>query len=284
MTQQIIFKILEDIAQDLSRKQVIFPTFLDVTFKVHTALKDPNLNIEQLTKLVSVEPLMSAKIVRIANSVALSASSQPVADVKSAIARVGMETVRTVSFAIAIEQLIQSNQMRSFTDLSKKIWDHTVYVAAICRILAPKIAPRLNAEEAMFAGLVHDIGAFYLLSCAAPFPELVKDREALFDLLLGWHDSIGHALLSALDQPEQILIAVQEHEQDREIGKEKHMSDMLFIANKIANTESCWYANPGDVNEQDVARIAQILDANTLRNIREKSMNAIISLKQALAS
>ncbi|MDR1849961.1 MAG: HDOD domain-containing protein [Zoogloeaceae bacterium] len=284
MTHQITFKILEDIAQDLSGEQVSFPTFLDVTFKVRSALKNPNLNVEHLAELVSVEPLVSAKIIRMANSVALNASGRPVADVKNAIVRVGMEAVRTVSFAVAMEQLIQSRQMQAFADLSRKLWDHTAHVAAICRILAPKIAPRVNADEAMFAGMVHDIGAFYLLSRAASFPELVENRDALFDLLLGWHDNIGHALLSALDQPEQILIAVQEHEQDREIGKEKSLSDVLFIANMIANTMSCWHSDANEVDGQDIARIAQILDADTLQDIREKSREAIVSLKQALGA
>jgi HD-like signal output (HDOD) protein len=280
MNQQLTFKILEDIAQDLSRDQVTFPTFLDVTFKIRTALKRTNLNADQLAKLVSLEPLMSAKIIRMANSVALNASGKPVADVKNAIIRVGMEAVRTISFAVAIEQLIQSRHMKAFSDLSRKLWDHLAHTAAICRILAPKIAPSVNADEAMFTGLVHDIGAFYLLSRAVVYPEFVQDKEAVFDLLVGWHDSIGHALLSALGQPEQVLIAVLEHEQDREIRNEKTLSDVLFIANKIANTMSCWHNDGND--EGDIVRIAQILDANTLQDIREQSKEAIVSLKQAL--
>ena len=284
MTHQTTFKILEDIAQDLSGEQVSFPTFLDVTFKVRSALKNPNLSVDQLAKLVCVEPLMSAKIIRMANSVALNVSGRPVADVRNAIVRVGMEAVRTISFAVAMEQLIHSRQMQSFVDISRKLWDHTAHTAAICRILAPKIAPKINPDEAMFAGMVHDIGVFYLLSRAAPFPELVKNRESLYDLLLGWHDSIGHALLSALGQPEQILIAVQEHEQDREIKNEKTLSDVLFIANKIANTMSCWQNDRPNPDERDLARVAQILDADTLQDIRDKSREAIVSLKQALGS
>ena len=101
MASAVTFKILEDIARDLSGSEIIFPTFLDITFQVRAALKDPNLNIEQLSKLVGAEPLMSAKIIRMANSVAMNPSGREVADVKSAIVRVGMEAVRTVAFAVA---------------------------------------------------------------------------------------------------------------------------------------------------------------------------------------
>ena len=70
MSSALTFKILEDIAKDLSGDEITFPTFLDITFQVRTALKDPNLSVEMLSKLIGAEPLMSTKIIRMANSVA----------------------------------------------------------------------------------------------------------------------------------------------------------------------------------------------------------------------
>ena len=138
MSNPITFKILEDIARDLSGSEITFPTFLDITFQVRTALKDPDLTVEQLAKLVGAEPLMSTKIVRMSNSVALNPSGREIADVKSAIVRVGMEAVRTVSFAVAMEQLLKSKSMQSFASISAKLWDHSSHVAALCRVLDRK--------------------------------------------------------------------------------------------------------------------------------------------------
>ncbi|WP_026685945.1 HDOD domain-containing protein [Azovibrio restrictus] len=280
MTSQLTFKILEDIARDLSSDEVTFPTFLDITFQVRTALKNPNLNVEQLAKLVGAEPLMSAKIIRMANSVAMNPSGREVADVKTAIVRVGMEAVRTVSFAVAMEQLLQSKQMQAFEDISKRLWEHTAHVAALCRVLARKLA-KINGDEAMFAGLVHDIGVFYLMSRAANFPELVADKAELHALLVGWHDNIGHALLSALGQPESVLLAVQEHEQDREIASIQSLSDVLYVANKIANTVASWRDDSLD-GAVDTSMLADIFDAETLQSIIDESEEEVTSLKKAL--
>lgn len=280
MTSQVTFKILEDIARDLSGDEVSFPTFLDITFQVRTALKNPNLNIEQLAKLVGAEPLMSAKIIRMANSVALNPSGREIADVKSGIVRVGMEAVRTVSFAVAMEQLVKSKQMQAFESISKRLWEHTSHVAALCRVLARKIA-KVNGDEAMFAGLVHDLGVFYLMSRAANFPELVNDKVELYNLLVSWHDNIGHALLSALGQPESILHAVQEHEVDREITTIATVSDVLYIANKIANRSSSWRDPELDAGV-DTSILDRIFDADTLAEIIEESEEEVQSLKQAL--
>ncbi|HJV94258.1 MAG TPA: HDOD domain-containing protein [Azonexus sp.] len=280
MANAVTFKVLEDIAKDLSGDQISFPTFLDITFQVRTALRDPNLNVEQLAKLVGAEPLMSTKIIRMANSVALNPSGREIADVKSAIVRVGMEAVRTVSFAVAMEQLLQSKQMHAFEDISKKLWNHTSHVAALCRVLARKIA-KINGDEAMFAGLVHDLGVFYLMSRAANFPELVNDKVELHALLVGWHDSIGHALLSALGSPESVLVAVQEHETDREIKVLKSLSDVLYVANKIANRSSSW-RDPELDGAVDTSMLDDIFDAETLKEIVEESEEEVQSLKAAL--
>jgi HD-like signal output (HDOD) protein len=280
MAKALTFKILEDIARDLSGDEITFPTFLDITFQVRSALKDPNLNVGQLAKLVGAEPLMSAKIIRMANSVALNPSGREIADVKSAITRVGMEAVRTVSFAVAMEQLLKSKQMQPFEGLSQKLWEHTSHVAALCRVLARKLA-KINGDEAMFAGLVHDIGVFYLMARASNFPEIVADKNELHALLVGWHDNIGHALLSALGQPESVLVAVQEHETDRVVKEIKTLSDVLYVANKIANRSACW-RDPELDGAVDTAMLEEIFDPETLAEIIEESLEEVQSLKSAL--
>jgi len=280
MASAVTFKILEDIARDLSGNEITFPTFLDITFQVRAALKDPNLSVEQLSKLIGAEPLMSAKIIRMANSVALNPSGREIADVKSAIVRVGMEAVRTVSFAVAMEQLLKSKQMQPFEEISHRLWEHTSHVAALCRVLARKVA-KINGDEAMFAGLVHDLGVFYLMSRAANFPELANDKVELHALLVGWHDNIGHALLSAMGLPESVLEAVRDHETEREIVTINNLSNVLYIANKIANRTSSWRDAELD-GEIDTAMLDTLFDADTLAEIVEESEEEVHSLKAAL--
>jgi HD-like signal output (HDOD) protein len=281
MANSFTFKVLEDIARDLSGSEITFPTFLDITFQVRTALKDPNLNVEKLAKLVGAEPLMSTKIIRMANSVALNPSGREIADVKNAIIRVGMEAVRTVSFAVAMEQMIKSKQMKPFEAISQRLWEHTSHVAALCRVLARRVA-KTNGDEAMFAGLVHDIGVFYLLSRAVNFPELVADKVEMHGLLVGWHDDIGHALLSALGTPESVLTAVQQHENDRKISEISTLPDVLYVANKIANHSGFGWRDPKLDGVVDTTVLDTLFDAKTLAGLINESEEEVQSLKAAL--
>lgn len=280
MASPLSFRILEDVARDLSGEVVSFPTFLDITFQVRSALKNPNLTVEQLATLVGAEPMMSAKIIRMSNSVALNPSGRAIADVKSAISRVGMEAVRSVSFAVAMEQLIGSKKMAPFAGLSQRLWEHSISVAALCRVLARKMA-RINPDEAMFAGLVHDIGVFYLLSRAANFPELIEDKAELHQLLVQWHDNIGHALLAAMGLAEEVLLAVQEHEVERSVLVVKTLPDVLFVANKLANTLGGW-RDPEFGNAVDTSTLATIFDTEAISALLAESAEEVQSLKSAL--
>lgn len=282
MSDQISFRIIEDIARDLSGELVSFPTFLDITFQVRTALKDPKLTIDRLARLVEAEPLMSTKVVRMANSVAMNPSGRAIADVRSAITRIGMEAVRSVSFAVAMEQLLRSKNMAPFEALSKRLWEHSMHVAALCRLLARRVGG-INPDEAMFAGMVHDIGVFYLLSRAANFQELIADRHELNQLLVQWHDNIGHALLSAMGQSEELLTAVQEHECVRAMVKIKTLSDLVYVANVLANIKNGW-RDVEFVVAADLAGFAVLFGEGAIDDLLIESAAEVSSLKSALGA
>lgn len=282
MSNQDCFRILEDIARDLSGEVVSFPTFLDITFQVRTALRKPDLTIHHLGTLISAEPLMSTKIIRLANSVAMNPSGKAIVDVNSAISRIGMEAVRSVSFAVAMEQLLNSKKMAPFEALSRRLWEHTMQVAALARVLARRLT-QVSPDEAMFAGLVHDIGVFYLLSRAVNFPTLVDDPAELHALLVEWHDSIGHALLAAMGMPEELLVVVQEHEQDRTIDTLKTLGDVLFVANRLANLQHGWRDSLFCV-PLDPAKLSQLFDTQALGTLLAESAEDLASLKSALCS
>ena len=282
MSAQLCFSVLEDIAKDLSGDVVAFPTFLDITFQVRTALKDPRLSIDRLARLVEIEPLMSTKVVRMANSAAMNPSGRSIVDVQSAIGRIGMDAVRSISFAVAMEQLLGSKDMAPFETLSRELWEHSMQTAALCRMLARRVGG-INPDEALFAGLVHDIGAFYLLSRVVKFPEFVEDRVFLLDFLVQWHENIGHALLAAMGLPEDVLVAVQEHEQARDLTRIKTVADLVFVANRLANRKTRW-RDDAAVSETSDDEYQALLGVVSLDELLAESVEEVASLKAALGA
>ncbi len=135
----------------------------------------------------------------------------------------------------------------------------------------------------MFAGIIHDIGVFYLLSRVANFQDLIADPAELHQLLVQWHDNIGHALLAAMGLPEDLLIVVQEHEQERTLTTIGTLADVLFVANKLANVEHGWrdlqFSAPVDADA-----LAHLYDAAALDALLVESAEDVASLKSALGT
>jgi putative nucleotidyltransferase with HDIG domain len=262
---QRAFRFLENLAADLSKGEVSFPTFIDATVKVRLAVNDPSVTAERLARIISAEPLLSAKVVKLANSAALNQTGKEISDLKKAVLRVGFATVRTTAVAVAMEQLVASKDLEAFRQTSQTVWQHSLDVAAISYVLARKLT-KLNPDEAMFAGLVHDIGHFYLMSRASKYPELTEHSEELGPLLQEWHASVGHAVLDALGLPEGILKAVDEHELPNYSMPPRTMTDVLIAANVLTRTPNPLDKprDPGDRGNLDEQALRELLDESEL--------------------
>jgi putative nucleotidyltransferase with HDIG domain len=227
---QRAFRFLQEIAAGLSGNGITFPTFIDATVKVRKALNDPNVDAARIADVVSGEPVLATKLVRLANSAALNPSGRQVADVRTAVMRVGFNAVRSTAAAVAVQQVRASKDLAPFANEAERAWRHTLDVAAIAYVLARSLT-KLNPDEALFAGLVHDIGRFYLLSRAAGYPELIEHRDELEAIVAEWHPSIGEAILQGQGLPEPLAEAVANHELGEYRFPPRTLSDVVTLAN-----------------------------------------------------
>lgn len=231
---QRFLEFMNLLSSDLATGHISFPTFVDATLKIRKALGDPDIDAGTLAHVIASEPLLSARLLQTANSVAFNASDRPVADVKSAVIRVGHAIVRALAMTVAMEQLQAAPELQPVRGIAESVWRHSIDVAALSFVIARNV-PGQNPDEALFAGLVHDIGKFYLLSRAARYADLVADREELDRLLMDWHASIGSAVLTTLGVPEEVLSAVSEHELGGYAMPPRSLADIVVLANKAVH-------------------------------------------------
>ena len=83
--------------------------------------------------------------------------------------------------AIAMKQMLMSRSMVDFDELTRKLWEHSLHSAAAAYVLAKRMT-RINPDEAKLAGVVHDLGAFYMLYRALQYPELRKRPERIYSV------------------------------------------------------------------------------------------------------
>jgi len=233
------FQMLEDIAKELAG-DVVFPTYFDAVLRLRKVLQDPSQTLAGIAAAVSVEPLISAKVLHLANSIAFNPTGNEVKDMKAAIGRLGVNAVRTAALSIVMTQLLRAKGMAEFSEITHSLWDHSIRTAAAARVIA-RNCTRLNPDEALLAGLVHDLGAFYMLYRATQYEDLRQRPESIRYLIIHWHESIGVSLLNALGLPEEIVEATAEHDHARPPPAQlRSFSDIVYVANMLAGGHFEW--------------------------------------------
>lgn len=244
------FQMLADIAKELAG-DVTFPTCFEVAVRLRRILNDSDQSIQQIQAAVSVDPLICSKLLRLANSVAYNPMGSPVRDVGSAILRLGVNTVRSAAMAVAMKQLLLSKDMVPFSDTMDGLWEHSIRTASACCVLARRFS-RISPDEALLAGLVHDLGAFYMLYRASQYEELRTRPDTVKYLIAQWHESIGDTLLNALGLPEGIVEAIRDHDQPHQVpAVPRNLADIVYVGNVLAGGNFEWLYQDGAAADRD---------------------------------
>lgn len=213
--------------------ELCFPTSLDASQRVLRAVENPDIGLASLAKILVAEPLLSAKVIRLANSVALNPGGAVVRDVRQAVLRVGMDPIKSLAMVLVMDQLRQAQRHGPCRDLANRLWERSVHVAALSYVMAKKMT-RLNPDEAMFAGVVHDLGRFYLLSRIVDFPELLDDRPVLAETINDLSEGLTRAVFGALNLPESVVETVLASRAYGGTMPPATPGDLLFVACSVS--------------------------------------------------
>ncbi len=272
---------LDTIAADAASGNMVFSTHTDVALRVQRALDDPNCSIEKLKQLISAEPMLSARVVSIANSVAYNPAGRDSSDVRSAISRLGFATLKSVTASVIVRQMQAMAKTPEHLAMAEQLWEHTAHVAALARTIARKVTLQ-DPEEAFFAGIVHEIGSFYLLSRAATYPDLLEDgMQAWYD---GGETLVGRAVAQALGIPANILDGLEKMWEGYMLMPPQGLGDTLLLADRLSPVESPFNALEGAVSSEHPADIELLIGDKLLSEIMAESAEEVASLSRALQS
>jgi hypothetical protein len=220
------------IATDLSHGQVVFPTSFDTTIRLREVLRSERAGVADLQRVISADPLLSSRVVQASNSVAYARLGKRVSDIRSAVVRIGTNQVRTLATAVAMAQLMTYRSMAPFKAICQRIIAHSRQVAAYAFVLS-RAQGRLDADKALFAGLIHDLGTLYLLFRLSERPDLLGDAKGLRNLLITWRGEIGYSVMAALAVTPEIQEAMYEFDQMRGCQGLNSLAEVLFIADTL---------------------------------------------------
>lgn len=292
---------LSQIAGEVANGQLRFAANTELALRIKKALDDPDCHMDTAAKLMQAEPVLSAQVVAIANSVAYNPSGREITDVKTAVTRLGFATLRSLVMALVTRQMSGSPGTPEQRRMTAQLWEHTTHVAALCRVIAKRVT-RQDPETALFVGLVHEVGGFYLLSRAGEHPALLETAPAVIEEIPTEQDDgdededpedtddesvsiegeLCLAVLRKLNVPEAAIAAVTDYWTGFLAMPPHSLGDTLLLAEFLAPIPSPLRATGNVAVPGGNASIDMMIGEDTLAEILKESADEVASISRAL--
>ena len=271
--------IFKSIAAQTSRGEITFPTNVDATLKLQRALADPDCHADAAARLIQAEPLLAARAVAIANSIAYNRSGNEITNVRAAVQRVGFRTLNAMVAAVIVRQLENKISDPGLRAKANALWQHTAHVAALAQVLARRVS-KVDPDTALFAGIVHEVGGFYLLSRADEFPGLLDaDPE---EWIRHGEVAVGRAVLRKLGVPASVMEAVEALWNGMRALPPETLGDTLMLADDLAPVDSPLLVRAGATTLESATTIDFSIGDGSLSEILEESSEEVASLTASL--
>jgi HD-like signal output (HDOD) protein len=127
------------------------PTAPKVVDELISSFEDPDVSVEEIATKLSLDPVLSAKLLRLANS-AYYHVSRRIGNVEDAVRMLGFVTVRTL---VISSGLVGGFKTVPGMDL-KRFWRYSLHTAVAAKWLAKKVG--VNTDLAFTIGMMHGIG------------------------------------------------------------------------------------------------------------------------------
>ncbi len=203
------------------------PSFPDVALKMRKAIQ-LDCEIADIVKIVNMDPVIAAKLIQVVNS-PLYRPLNPISNCLNAINRLGRKTTRNLVIAFSMKNLIKSEK-----PLIKKLiqynWLQSIKVSSISHTLA-QLTKKVDPDEALLAGLLHNIGVLPILTFADSLPEGAY-QPADIDLCINEiHGQIGSIILEKWEFPDNLKqIPVQSTNWHTNTTEDLNLTDIVLLA------------------------------------------------------
>lgn len=267
------------IAQQAGRGELTFPANVNASLRLQQALNDPDCHVEAAAKLIQANPLLAARSVAIANSAAYNRSGIDITSVKTAVQRLGVRTLQSLVAALIVRQIGSEVTNPALKQQINQLWEHTAHVAALAQVIARRVT-RVDPETALFAGIMHEVAGFYMLSCAGDYPEIIDGEPE------DWVDhgeiEIGRGVLTRLGVPDGVFQAIEAMWAGLRAIPPETLGDTLLLANDLSPVPSPLYQPRANISEQGARTIDFLIGDGSLHGIMLESAEEVRSLYSVL--
>jgi len=246
---------LDKIDERYERYLANLPVIPEVATKILSVTdRDWNISFEQLENIIKIDPGLTAKILKIANS-ALYARQREISDVQQAIVLLGLKSIRSLVLLVAASNALRGRNGKEFY---RQYWRHSIYSAFIARHLCLRTGMVESVEIAFLGGVLHDMGQVALFNTdpdsylrvlaksSDEFEDLVEQERATFGID---HRELGALAFRKWNFPDVYVDIAREHGGLNIVSSHKQVIMIISVATILANLRGA------ELNDDDEKRL-----------------------------
>lgn len=216
---------------ELIQKAVDLPVLPVTAQKVLSLMSDPDVSIEKIKKLISGDPGLATRLLKVANS-AFYGGYRDIQNLTQAILRLGLTSVRNIVLATSMK-----NVYKRFGLTEKLLWEQLIGSAIASSTIARQTR-RADPEDAFVGGLLHDVGMVIMNN---EYPdEFAKVTEHIYNEAMGFpeaeaqvfdfsHRQVGAIVVKKWGFPENLEQLVKNFDNADYVNKDRAVSNMVTI-------------------------------------------------------
>ncbi len=220
------------------------PVLPEIYLRMEKELNKLEISVHRISEIITLDPLMVAKILHIANS-SFCIFSKGINNLVNAINMLGTNIIKTLVLYIKVFTI--NNVTLDTQAMLKRLRSHSIETAKIAKSIAESDSKnRELIEYAYIAGLIHDIGKIVLLQYSDKNNQnkythevfgnnCIEAEKRIFGVT---HVETAVYLLGLWGFPDKIVDAISNHHQIETLSDENiTLSNVVFIANAICNND-----------------------------------------------
>lgn len=217
-----------DISRALAAHQLELPTMPDISVRIARHLEDPHSDSDSIARIIQMDPALTARLIQVSNSCVFGSRFQ-VNSCRDAVTRLGRRATRDLVTGFVLHNVFRPTHPELKKRL-QKLWQHSTQVAAICHALSRKLGV-LDPNQALLAGLVHDIGVIPILNLARNHAEIINDSTLLEQMIkIKRRDCCRVTLTNYGFDESMVRLAMEAEDWDRQGTATADYTDLVILA------------------------------------------------------
>lgn len=208
------------------------PTLPGIVQKISSMVESPHTSSADVGRLISQDQVLSAKVLRMANS-AFFGMSRKISSITQALVILGFDVVKGLVLTSSVFEMMKQSMVG--------LWEHSVGCAAAAGVIARRLG-RPDAEEILVAGLLHDLGKVVLsLEMPEEMAAIMKTAqtkhisfyEAEGEVLGFNHQDVGLWLSEHWNLPDNLSEPMRHHHQPERATNAAQETAIVHLADII---------------------------------------------------